>query len=278
MNGVGWYVEPASGGMLFTTIGRPAFVEFPPCSCTRLITNDKRIRLLTTPMMAAMARTVAVDVAPRRPRQAAGGDERLGQRPSGAHHQEQAGRQREELGRRRLLLGRSHLLGELAADAPGAADRVGVEVARHQADESDAEQQERHEEQEQPERDRVAEHRARRHAVPFVHQETGVDDGVALPHLGRPRRRRLRPFGTPPTGNVRAARGDVDHLRRLVTRYVRSRQSPRLTSCRSAGLDVVHEPADVVLVGDERRQLQAAGSIAPRRCTDRRTIRVTTTA
>jgi hypothetical protein len=27
VNGVGWYVEPASGGTLFTTIGRPAFVE-----------------------------------------------------------------------------------------------------------------------------------------------------------------------------------------------------------------------------------------------------------
>ena len=27
VNGVGWYAEPASGGMIFTTIGRPAFVE-----------------------------------------------------------------------------------------------------------------------------------------------------------------------------------------------------------------------------------------------------------
>ncbi len=27
VNGVGWYAEPATGGTLFTTIGRPAFVE-----------------------------------------------------------------------------------------------------------------------------------------------------------------------------------------------------------------------------------------------------------
>jgi hypothetical protein len=27
VNGVGWYAEEASGGMIFTTIGRPAFVE-----------------------------------------------------------------------------------------------------------------------------------------------------------------------------------------------------------------------------------------------------------
>jgi hypothetical protein len=27
VNGVGWFAEPAQGGYLFTTIGRPAYVE-----------------------------------------------------------------------------------------------------------------------------------------------------------------------------------------------------------------------------------------------------------
>ncbi len=157
-------------------------------------------------------------VAPRRPRQTARRDERLGQRPSGARHQEQSRHERQELGCCRLVLRGSHLLGELAADAPGIADRIGVDMARHQADESDAEQEERHEEQEQAKRDRAAEHRSRRHPVAFVDQEAGIDERVVLAHPGRPRRRRLRPLGGRRLPSRHTARGNVEHLGRFDSR------------------------------------------------------------
>ena len=114
------------------------------------------------------------------PRQAAGLDQHLAQRPAGGHHPDQAEEHGDPAGRVGLGEGSRNLGGERALDAGGIIDLVGLVLLADEAEDADSEEHERDEEQEQPEGDGAADKRAGRLPVAPVHPHQDVDDRPTL--------------------------------------------------------------------------------------------------
>ena len=114
------------------------------------------------------------------PRQAAGRDEHLAERPSCRHDAEQADADGDPAGAGRLRERGVDLGGEAARDAGAFAHVVAVDPVGDETQQADEEQQQRHEEQEEAEGDGAADHGAGRLAIAAVEADRHVDNGRSL--------------------------------------------------------------------------------------------------